>query len=234
MGRKEDSECSTVLHFHSFINLSFMLSFCKCNKMMNQKCSWVCSICGEGFTRRTSARRHNSNLHSGEATIIRPSEYVIGRLNGQYSYPNDPLSYRRRTMNSNKVNNKGNRGTILPPYYHEDPNDSNFTDKKFGFGESLLSDPDLGTRSLMHPQDEDSSQPQYNTTAEKGSPSCDLHKLLERSSKLEELKILLNKHYPPKLARQLLIQFIFLLQDANDDKFLEDKLEWLRRVDKSQ
>ena len=143
------------------------------------------------------------------------------------------LSYRRRTTNSNKVNNKGNRGTILPPYYHEDPNDSNFRDKKFGFGEPLLSDPDLGTRSLMHPHDENSSHHQYNTAAEKDSPSHDLHKLLERPSKLEELKILLNKHYPPKLARELLHRFIFLLQDDNGDKFLEDQLEWLRRVDKS-
>ena len=81
--------------------------------------------------------------------------------------------WRSRTTNSNKVNNKGNRGTILPPYYHEDPNDSNFRDKKFGFGESLLSDPDLGTRSF---QDENSSHHQYNTAAEKDSPSHDLHK----------------------------------------------------------
>ena len=120
-----------------------------------------------------------------------------------------------------------------PHIIMRDPNDSNFRDKKFGFGESLLSDPDLGTRSLMHPHDENLSHHQYNTAAEKDSPSHDLHKLLERSSKLEELKILLNKHCPPKLARKLLHRFIFLLQDANGDKFLEDKLEWLRRVDKS-
>jgi hypothetical protein len=201
--------------------------------MMTHKYSCVCSICGEGFTRRTSARRHNSNLHSGEATIVRPLEYIIGRLNGKYSIPNDPLSYRRRTMKSNNVNNKGNQGTFLPPYYHEDPNNSYFWDKKFGSDESLLSDPDLGTQSLIHPQDEDSSQHEYNTTAGKDNPGHDLRKLLERSSKLEELKILLSKHYPPKLGRRLLNQFLFQLQGANGDKFLEEQLEWLRTVDKS-
>lgn len=147
--------------------------------MMTHKSSWVCSICGEGLTRRTSATRHNRNLHSEKARIVRPLEYIIGRVKGEYPIPCDPLSYRRRTINSNKINSKGSSSAILSPYYHEDPNDDNdFRDKKFGSRESLFSDRGLGTSPEIPPQGEDASQQRYNATAEKDSPSL-LHRSLE-------------------------------------------------------
>jgi hypothetical protein len=60
--------------------------------------SWTCATCSQGFTRRTSARRHNDRLHNRQAVIIRPTEYVIGRLSGQIPRPQDPLRYRRPGM----------------------------------------------------------------------------------------------------------------------------------------
>ena len=66
---------------------------------MNIQHKWVCTICGDGFTRRTSANRHNGNLHAGNGMIVRPIEYIIGRQNGRFAQPADPLSYR---MNKNK------------------------------------------------------------------------------------------------------------------------------------
>ena len=47
------------------------------------------------FTRKSSAKRHNDNLHLSGAMIVRPIEYIIGRLNGKFPVPHDPLSYRR-------------------------------------------------------------------------------------------------------------------------------------------
>ena len=41
------------------------------------KHAWMCSICGQGLTRKSSATRHNNNLHLGQAVIVRPIEYVI-------------------------------------------------------------------------------------------------------------------------------------------------------------
>jgi hypothetical protein len=46
--------------------------------------TWVCSICGQGFTRKTSARRHNGNLHLEQANIVRPFDYVFGRVSGHF------------------------------------------------------------------------------------------------------------------------------------------------------
>ena len=45
---------------------------------------WACSMCGQGFTRKRSANRHNLNLHSGQALVIRTMEYIIGRVNGTF------------------------------------------------------------------------------------------------------------------------------------------------------
>jgi hypothetical protein len=59
-------------------------------------------ICGQGFTRKHSGSRHNSNLHSGTAKLVRPFDYVIGRLNGEIAPPiHDPLLYRRYKARSN-------------------------------------------------------------------------------------------------------------------------------------
>ena len=40
--------------------------------MSLDKHSWVCSICGQGLTRKSTAVRHNNNLHSGGAVLVRP------------------------------------------------------------------------------------------------------------------------------------------------------------------
>ena len=66
---------------------------------MFQKHTWVCSLCGQGLTRKSSANRHNNILHSGQAGVVRPYEYVIGRINGDFHTPKDPLMYRRRIGN---------------------------------------------------------------------------------------------------------------------------------------
>lgn len=47
------------------------------------KYTWICAICSQGFSRKPSAKRHNNNLHSRGAMIVRPLEYIIGRLNGK-------------------------------------------------------------------------------------------------------------------------------------------------------
>jgi hypothetical protein len=71
--------------------------------------TWICEICGDGFTRKSSAKRHNDNLHLSGAMIVRPIEYIIGRLNGKFPVPHDPLLYRR---------NRKSQMNALGPNYH--------------------------------------------------------------------------------------------------------------------
>jgi hypothetical protein len=63
--------------------------------MNNNNKSYVCTICSQDFTRKGSGRRHNTNLHSGTATIVRYIDYIIGRTSGHY-LPSDPLLYRNK------------------------------------------------------------------------------------------------------------------------------------------
>jgi len=58
--------------------------------------NYVCTICAQGFTRKTSANRHNTDLHQGRAVIVRFVEYVVGRVNRIYQAA-DPRQYRRKT-----------------------------------------------------------------------------------------------------------------------------------------
>src|SRR5213080_3442566 len=77
--------------------------------MILDKHTWVCSICGQGLTRKSTAIRHNNNLHSGGAMIVRPYEYIIGRLNGEF-LQSDPSLYRhnrRDSINEDDNNRKG-------------------------------------------------------------------------------------------------------------------------------
>ena len=65
-------------------------------------------MCSQGLTRKSSANRHNSNLHSGSAMIVRPVEYIIGRLNGQFPPTADPLLFRRKNTNGKSRQNGNN------------------------------------------------------------------------------------------------------------------------------
>ena len=86
-------------------------------------------MCGQGFTRNSSAVEHNSVLHSGQAMIVKPYDYIIGRLKGEFS-SGDPALYRRdrgKLANSlvnnyhfqTKNNVRTNFGTHADAYTHE-------------------------------------------------------------------------------------------------------------------
>ncbi|HZD34856.1 MAG TPA: hypothetical protein VE130_06595 [Nitrososphaeraceae archaeon] len=67
--------------------------------------SYVCVTCSQSFTRKSSGKRHNLNIHSGMGCIVRFLDYIVGRVKGQYAAA-DPLSFRK---------NKGNNFRNLRP-----------------------------------------------------------------------------------------------------------------------
>jgi hypothetical protein len=62
---------------------------------------WVCIICGEDFTRKSSGKRHrdNRNIHNERPVIVRYIEYIIGRGNGDYPPPITPPRLQGRKTN---------------------------------------------------------------------------------------------------------------------------------------
>ncbi|HYZ96629.1 MAG TPA: hypothetical protein VE524_08540 [Nitrososphaeraceae archaeon] len=82
------------------------------------KINYVCATCGEDFTRRCSANRHNNHFHLGNGIIVRTLEYIIGRINGQFLPP---------------PNNNNNLSTrIIRKWWHNKHNSSPFTGNNNG------------------------------------------------------------------------------------------------------
>jgi hypothetical protein len=63
---------------------------------------YVCSTCGEHFTRNTSAKRHNFNIHSNAGYIVTWAEYVAGKSTNRYQ-ATSTHSPRRRQHNSQNL-----------------------------------------------------------------------------------------------------------------------------------
>jgi hypothetical protein len=88
---------------------------------MTSKQNWICSICGQTFTRNTSGKRHNLNLHSGLSQIVYSTQYYVGIIKGKYQAPvNSPATFRRKkSFESNfldmPVKKQGTNSNIFNP-----------------------------------------------------------------------------------------------------------------------
>ena len=71
---------------------------------MIHKQNYVCITCGRGFTRRTSGKRHNLNLHSGMSEIVESSLYYIGIIQGKYPTPDPSTAFKTIVCNHSDLN----------------------------------------------------------------------------------------------------------------------------------
>lgn len=67
--------------------------------------SYVCTLCSEHFTRKTSGERHNLNLHLGGAEIVPIVEYLFGRSTGKYM-SSHPSWFKHRRGRVTSINNQ--------------------------------------------------------------------------------------------------------------------------------
>jgi len=67
-------------------------------------------VCGEDFTRNSSAKRHKRIVHQGNCLIVRHIEYVAGRASGLYPEPRTPprMSRKRKIIKFQQGNNDNN------------------------------------------------------------------------------------------------------------------------------
>jgi hypothetical protein len=172
--------------------------------MVLDKHTWICSICGQGLTRKSTAKRHNNNLHSGAAFLVRPYEYIIGRLNGTFSQ-SDPSLYRRKKNASDSI-------------YQQQPikksNDTNAT---------------VYTQSGVVPL----QQPSHKPFDDVKVPDDTLEKKLDIMLKYPELKIFVNKYFSPGDASEVMIMANYLASQGNG-VFLDKYLEALRNIDRAK
>lgn len=185
--------------------------------------TWICAICGQGFTRKPSAKRHNNNLHPTGAMIVRTIEYIIGRLNGKFPVPHDPLSYRR---------NSKSRMDALGPTLSKPILDIREDERYYGNVRQQPKDNDNKNQLYLDSDSQNISIPQ---SLKKPSPykSSGSLKEIETKSKLEELRSLLNKLYPAWSASQQLVAVLYSVRQGDHD-FLDERLTCLRNIDRAE
>ena len=54
------------------------------------KPNWVCSDCGMWSNRKFSVKRHINNKHSGNASLVKFIDYLVGRESGKYQPSSSP------------------------------------------------------------------------------------------------------------------------------------------------
>jgi hypothetical protein len=173
--------------------------------MILDRHTWICSICGQGLTRKSTAKRHNNNLHSGAALLVRPYEYIIGRLNGTFSQ-SDPSLYRRKKDVPDNI-------------YQQQPIKKSNDIKATVYTQSGV--------SPLH------TQPSHIPVNNAQAPT-DMEKMMDTMLKLPEFKLLVNKHLPPYEASQIISNAGYLVSQGNSKDFLDKYLEALRNIDRAK
>ena len=186
---------------------------------MFRKINWVCTICGQDFTRRSSGKRHNSNLHGGMAKLVRPFDYIIGRLEGQISSPAcDPSAYRRYRGHDNSDYRPDNDGLQISRTFFNH-NDVRWDNRRHTV-----------VRERNLPKQEQGQQYQDTNNYIRGM--LEAPKPSSKISKFEELKMLLSKHYRPDDAKKLLTVVTTQMFIDKNENFLDTTLEQLRDRDR--
>jgi hypothetical protein len=177
----------------------------------------VCATCGQGFTRNSSAVRHNNILHSGYAMIVKPYDYIIGRLRGEFS-PGDPGIYR---------SNRRNQTTSVynQPIQTQNNERTNSRIHADVLAHELHPPNSINPMSYERAPSRSSETPQWSVNQKMPYTS---NKLTEHELKLNELKVLLYRNFHPQTAARLLAQHINLPDTESNDVYLESVLNWLR------
>lgn len=188
--------------------------------MNTDKHTCVCATCGQGFTRKTSAARHNNNLHHGKAIIVKPYDYIVGRLSGEYS-PGDPAIYRSNWGNRNNssvynqsIQTNKNYQTNITTRTDTRAQELHLSNSINPIGQEITPYHSLGT-------------PRWPLNTKRPYAS---NQLKDHELKLDdELKMLLYRNFPPHLAAQLFEQNSILDNTPENNNYLGSIMNWYVR-----
>jgi hypothetical protein len=225
--------------------------------MKDIRANYVCTLCSETFTRKPSGDRHNLNLHSGMAPIVRFIDYIVGRIEGRYQ-PSNPLLFRRKNnvihrennslsldncKNAKKVNEISSRFTIMPDKTKESSQSITESNFRFGYKQDPL---DVSTDNIEPKTDsiKDANQSKshwsqsqrqeevYQKTSS-SSYGIPVSRYLDKIAKFQQFATLVKKHYSKDTAKELIICASGLRSPQNweQDGWIEEMLVFLRNLD---
>jgi hypothetical protein len=222
------------------------------------KVNYVCATCGQDFTRRYSANRHNNHFHFGNGIIVRLLEYIIGRTNGRFPPPllanNNNLSTRiiRKwwynnndssnlfTGRNNYNNNNGLRGGGGGAYDGEFTTVPDQTGNALGCG--TVGQPVKNNNNINLSKDISKTAPPYYINPSLQSPSGlsdetphtkqsePLEEFQERISIFAEIKTLLTPYFPHQDICNMLQLLAAGSIRAGNNNFLSEILKMVRQT----
>jgi hypothetical protein len=199
------------------------------NRMIFDKHTWVCSLCGQGLTRKSTANRHNNNLHLGGAMIVRPYEYIVGRLNGKF-LQGDPSLYR---------GSKGGQKDLSSSIYQDHGSGDNYRMKFGAVQDNIGQKGEYGNVSRQPAKSNDVKRTFYAQSEPHLQPSHEpvdvkapdtVEKFSGRILTLKQIEMLAYKHCPPQIAKQIIIM-AGMQVNLGDDDSLDKNLAFLRNID---
>ena len=175
--------------------------------------TWVCATCGEHFTRKYSANRHNNNLHSGNGQIVRFLDYIVGRASGQYlpsdhriSKNHNPLIHDYTPRWPSKPVSQAGASNDRP--YPANNNDSN----------NMYENSDPFFYCYPTPNT-------INNADDKPA-----NKVQDRIQKYDEIRTLVAKYYIPEAVENTLA-VVRGYMNLGDDRLLDEQLAFFRKLE---
>ena len=175
--------------------------------------TWVCATCGEHFTRKYSATRHNNNLHAGNGLIVRLLDYIVGRASGQY-LPSDPRTSKNHKplihdytprWPSKPVSQAGASNDRPYPANNNDSNNMYENSDPFFY-----------------------CYPTPNTI--NNADDKPANKVQDRIQKYDEIRTLVAKYYIPEAVENTLA-VVRGYMNLGDDRLLDEQLAFFRKLE---
>jgi hypothetical protein len=175
--------------------------------------TWVCATCGEHFTRKYSASRHNNNLHSGNGLIVTLLDYIVGRASHQY-LPNDP---RTRKNHNPIIHDYTPRWPSKPVSQADVSNDRPYPANN-------------NNNNNMYENSEPFSYYYPTPNTINNADDKPANKVQDRKRKYDEIRTLVAKYYIPEAVENTLA-VVRGYMNLGDDRLLDEQLAFFRKLE---
>jgi hypothetical protein len=172
----------------------------------------VCATCGEHFTRKYSATRHNNNLHFGNGLIVTLLDYIVGRVSGQYL----PSDTRTSKNHNSLIHDYTLRWPSKPVSQASARNDRPYPANSNSSNNNMYENSDPFYR-----------YPTPNTI--NNADDKPANKVQDRTRKYDELRTFVANNYTAEAAEKTL-EVVRGYMNLGDDRLLDEQLAFFRKL----
>jgi len=177
--------------------------------------TWVCATCGEHFTRKYSAIRHNNNLHAGNGLIVTLLDYIVGRASNQYLQSDPRISKNHKPLIHDYT-----------PRWPSKPVSQHIANNNRPYPAAANSNSD--NKNMYENSDPFYRYPTPNTINSAGDKPA--NNVQDRIQKYDEIRTLVAKYYIPEAVENTLA-VVRGYMNLGDDRLLDEQLAFFRKLE---